>query len=238
MDYSEIFSRLTKIGRLPHGFIFHGASGDSEKNALMLACFLETGKFSLSDTSLNDFRSFSSTSGIGIEDVRQLKDFLFLRPVFSSRRTAFISRADRLTREAQNALLKISEDYPPSALIILSVPSRDSLLPTLRSRFQSVFFPVSSVSSSPLPLSAEVQKFLSASPAHRSLLIKNLAAASREDSADNFSAFLETLIIKLSGDIPAKSSAVKQSLQTLVNIKEYQVNRRLQLEALGRELKL
>jgi len=76
-----------------------------------------------------------------IDDARGLKELHATRP-FSSRddksgncgRKFFILEIDSITREAQNALLKIFEEPNEYAHFFLVIPSEELLLPTLRSR--------------------------------------------------------------------------------------------------------
>jgi DNA polymerase-3 subunit delta' len=71
---------------------------------------------------------------IRVDDIRAMTDFLRLTGAESPWRVAIIDPADELSNEAANALLKILEEPPPKALILLvsHVPAR--LLATIRSR--------------------------------------------------------------------------------------------------------
>ena len=70
-----------------------------------------------------------------------MKYFLSERPSASAYRTVIIDGADNLTDQAQNALLKVSEEPPAHGLLILIVDNPENLLPTLQSRFHKVYFP-------------------------------------------------------------------------------------------------
>jgi DNA polymerase III subunit delta' len=70
---------------------------------------------------------------------------LSLRPMLATWRVAVIDDADRMNTESANALLKTLEEPPPYALIILLAADLGRILPTIRSRCQTVRF-------SPLPL--------------------------------------------------------------------------------------
>lgn len=70
---------------------------------------------------------------IGIEEVRVLKYDAHQRPVHATHRT-FVLVPKEITREAQNALLKLFEDLPLSARFKLYLEREDILIPTLRSR--------------------------------------------------------------------------------------------------------
>ncbi len=133
---------LAKENVLSHGYIFSGPSMVGKSLvARFFANYLENGKFSEPEL-LIDAQVFSSPSGgtVGIDTVREIKQFLWQKPVKSPRRTAIIDGAERLTPEAQNALLKIAEEPPPSSLLILVTSDTESLLETLRSRLQVVYF--------------------------------------------------------------------------------------------------
>ncbi len=77
---------------------------------------------------------------IGIEAVRQLEQFLSLKVPSSGvyNRAIIIEDADKLTTEAQNALLKTLEEPPQGTIIILTASHEQSLLPTINSRVQSI----------------------------------------------------------------------------------------------------
>lgn len=77
---------------------------------------------------------------IGIEAVRSLERFLALKvPVNAElNRVVVIENAHVLTLEAQNALLKMLEEPPAGTLIILTVRHEQTVLPTIRSRAQSI----------------------------------------------------------------------------------------------------
>jgi hypothetical protein len=72
----------------------------------------------------------------GIETVRQIKQSIARTPFSSENNVIIIHEAQRLTLEAQNALLKSLEEPPEKTLIILTAPSLEGLLPTVLSRCQ------------------------------------------------------------------------------------------------------
>ena len=71
---------------------------------------------------------------------RRLGD-LFLSPGGGRRRLLLVLAAERLGRVSGNILLKVLEEPPGSAVIILLCESPSALLPTIRSRCQSCRFP-------------------------------------------------------------------------------------------------
>ena len=66
--------------------------------------------------------------------VRRLATDLVLLPVEGGARVAIIERADRLTDDAQTALLKTLEEPPAGVTLVLCADDEDRLLPTVRSR--------------------------------------------------------------------------------------------------------
>jgi DNA polymerase-3 subunit delta' len=66
--------------------------------------------------------------------VRRLAADLVLLAVEGGARVAIIERADRLTDDAQTALLKTLEEPPPGVTIVLCADDEDRLMPTVRSR--------------------------------------------------------------------------------------------------------
>ena len=72
-----------------------------------------------------------------IDDCRTLQGELALQPLVSDRRMAVIWSADKLSLEASNSLLKLTEE-PPEHGCILFVSEEDKLIPTIKSRVWSV----------------------------------------------------------------------------------------------------
>lgn len=70
---------------------------------------------------------------IGVDAVRQWRKALTLTPVGKTK-VGVILEGEKLTEEAQNAILKVLEEPPEGAVVILSSPSLDLLLLTVVSR--------------------------------------------------------------------------------------------------------
>mgnify|MGYP001569356498 CR=1 FL=1 len=138
----KIFGELYKSDLLSHGYIFFGEEQVGKKSfALAFANFLEKGKFETPERILSETKLISPEKGsIGIDTVKEARHFLSQKPIFSKRRVLIIDDAHKLTTQAQNAILKISEEPPQSSLVIVISPTLDSLLPTLTSRLQRIYF--------------------------------------------------------------------------------------------------
>ncbi len=77
---------------------------------------------------------------IGLESIKQVIASLKLKTAGKSplRRVVLIENAELMSLEAQNALLKILEEPPADSLLILTVTSPRSVLPTIASRAQQI----------------------------------------------------------------------------------------------------
>jgi len=75
---------------------------------------------------------------VGIAQAKEIRAFLRERPFEKKIKAVLIEEAQAFTDEAQNSLLKILEEPPAFALIILLVDKEGSLLPTVISRCQRI----------------------------------------------------------------------------------------------------
>ena len=71
---------------------------------------------------------------IVVSDVRAIATFLTMTPGESDWRVVLIDAADEMNRNAANAVLKVLEEPPKRALILLVAHNPGRLLPTIRSR--------------------------------------------------------------------------------------------------------
>ncbi len=80
----------------------------------------------------------ASKATIGVEELRLFREDMFLSATESSYKIYVIEEADRLTPNAQNALLKVLEEPPKNVVIILLSEESDKILTTVKSRAQLV----------------------------------------------------------------------------------------------------
>jgi DNA polymerase-3 subunit delta' len=150
------FQKLIELKRLGHAYVFFGAEGVGKfLFAKSLANYLETGIFDdPQEAILNDFYVIKpdEKGTIGVDAIRKLKYYFSEKPNRSAYRLAVINDADRLTTEAQNALLKTTEEPPATSLLIFIIKETDLLGETLVSRTHKIFF-------SPIKI-GEIKKWL------------------------------------------------------------------------------
>jgi DNA polymerase III delta prime subunit len=105
---------------------------------------IDTGLPLVLDSRREDFfaRGEFGTRGrsVGIDLVRLVIEALSKHPFEGKRSVVAIFEAHLATTEAQNALLKLLEEPPPSAAIVLVTEYPDRLLPTIRSRCGEIRF--------------------------------------------------------------------------------------------------
>lgn len=227
----ELFRDLVKHERLAQSYIFfgHGSSAEKLNFVRMLANFLETSKWAEPERLLNDVLFCDSRADGGIDLIRSASEFLWQKPAISSRRTLVVNNADLLTAPAQNAILKIAEEPPQSALIILLVQDPSVLLPAVQSRFQKIFV----VSEDGRDLRhKEVAGFLKGASLKRREFIKELVekAADLEDPKI-IEDFVFGLIAELQSDPVKNFTILKNLLHRWTLMNDLNLNKRLQLEA-------
>jgi DNA polymerase-3 subunit delta' len=146
-------AQLDAVARAGSGsYIFHGPAGMGKAR---IAYELARSINCLSDETCTRCRQFDAGSypdlitikpedkpSILIDQVRGLVQALSLSLYYrDGTRVVVIDEAHALTPEAQNALLKLIEEPPPSTLFVLVTHSVESLLPTVRSRCVPIYFP-------------------------------------------------------------------------------------------------
>jgi hypothetical protein len=135
--------------------------------------------------------------------VRRLASDLVLLPVEGGARIAIVERADRLTDDAQTALLKTLEEPPAGVTIVLCADDEDRLLPTVRSRAARIRLgPVATREIEAIlaeagvadpPLAARLARIVSGRPgAARTLARSPAALAARDEIARSLLDLLAT----------------------------------------------
>jgi DNA polymerase III subunit delta' len=81
-----------------------------------------------------------SGQNISIDQAREIRLNASLRPKLGKRRVYIFAEAEKLSQEAANALLKTLEEPSETVCLILCAPSPSMVLPTIRSRCQTVRF--------------------------------------------------------------------------------------------------
>jgi len=157
-----LLERAISSKRLAHAFVFAGPPGVGKRStALALArakvcteapdrgcgrcaeCLLVSAG-THPDVFVEDLAAAqaerASASFVSIEQIRRVCAALAMRPVRGACKLAIVDQAERMTAEAQNALLKTLEEPRGQATLVLVSSNLDALLPTIRSRCQRLLF--------------------------------------------------------------------------------------------------
>ena len=135
-NYQKITDYLNKCienNCLSHAYIFYGPDELAKKaialkfaNKILGADFNFNPDLILISADTDEERSINS--------IRQLKKFLILSSYYGKYKIAIIDAAEKLNIYAQNALLKIFEEAPHHAIIILCARTIDGIPETIASR--------------------------------------------------------------------------------------------------------
>ncbi|MBW4933339.1 DNA polymerase III subunit delta' [Marinobacter sp. F4206] len=175
--WSAVQRRLSE-GRLPHALIITGERGVGKRVwadavAELLLCDSPTGQEAgepvacgrckqcelYAASSHPDVRVYAPEKSrmVKVDQIRALSTFAVASPQVARRKVAIIDRADQLNLNAANALLKTLEEPLPDVTLLLLQESGRPVLPTIRSRCQSLAIPTPDAESASAWLVDKVQ---------------------------------------------------------------------------------
>jgi hypothetical protein len=174
---SNILSGLA-LESLHHAYFLVGEARAAEE--AVLGFFEEKG---LPLKGSSDFFVFKETL-LGIDDARKLSEQA-IRRAFGERKIFFLA-PERITLEAQNALLKTFEEPIPNTHFFLVLRDENLVIPTLHSRVHVLRL------GNEASLRSEAKKFLGGSIKERLAFVKKFV-----DAEKNLSRFLDELLLEL-----------------------------------------
>lgn len=146
----EHLQNAIELGKVSHAYIINGEKGAgkmliADAFALTLQCEKQeripclkchSCKQALSGNQPDIIHVTHEKPGtISVEEIRtQLNNDILIKPYSSPRKIYIVDEADKLTVQAQNALLKTIEEPPEYGVIVLITNNADALLPTILSR--------------------------------------------------------------------------------------------------------
>ncbi|MFW5804084.1 MAG: DNA polymerase III subunit delta' [bacterium] len=205
----KILKNRIKFGKIGHSYLFTGKEGIGKKLvAIAFSKAINCTNLSKEQNPCNqcsvclkiekgtsaDFDIISPVdSVIKIDKIRKLKNNIFFQPLENKKKVYIVDNVDQMTTEASNSLLKILEEPPEFAVLILVTAFPDAILPTILSRCSRLSFE---------PLSVEYQ---------RNILLRNTSLGKSQ---------LEN-ILKLSYGSPGKALALADNQQKITLINQY-----------------
>lgn len=149
----QILNRTIELNKVTHSYLFVGPSGVgktlfAKEFAKNILCLKETnpcdGCKSCLEFETNNHPDFimieSEDSTIKIEQIRKMQEKVIEKPIISQRKIYVIKDADKMTKEAQNCLLKTLEEPPSYITIILIGANENQFLTTIKSRCTKIVF--------------------------------------------------------------------------------------------------
>ena len=131
---TDYLNNCIKNDTLSHAYIFYGPDEITKiKTAFWFANNILKNKGTKFHPDIFSFKP-EVFSDITIDLIRQMKKFLSLSPYSADYKIVIIENAENLNDYAQNAVLKIFEEAPIHAIIILCVKTLDSIRETIVSR--------------------------------------------------------------------------------------------------------
>lgn len=124
---AKVLHQALQSGTVPHAILFSGPSGCGKTTmARIVAAHLGAEGPDLREVNCADFR--------GVDMVRDMRNVVGMAPLKGKARVWIIDECHSMTKDAQNAILKLLEDAPAHAYFFLCTTEASKLLKTIRTR--------------------------------------------------------------------------------------------------------
>lgn len=212
----EIKEYYKQSGNIHHFYILEGGRQILRSNILD---FLEKDfDFSVQANAL--FNEFEFDRML-VDDVRPLIDRVIIKTA-SGQKKVFLIHLNDITREAQNALLKIVEEPIGETYFFFTIPKSENLLPTVLSR--AILIKGQRDTESEFPKLSEIQKM---KMVERMKMIDKMMTdlKSEKITKNDLQNFVRGLIIELkdeieAGDFDGQNTKVQKQIKTLKTIQK------------------
>src|SRR3989344_3089330 len=203
----ELILGYEQSGNLHHAYLLEG---EHEVLVPAITSFIES-RLKISTRGNPDVLVLQYNS-FGIDEGRYLQGLESLHATAGTRKI-FIIAFHFITREAQNAFLKLFEEPLPGTHFFLVTPSAHMLLPTLRSRLHII-----AVAHSAKKEGALAEKFLKTVPAKRVELFKKILDAKDKPA---LLVFLNDLEAQLYQDINFTKAPETRMFEEIQKVRRY-----------------
>lgn len=149
----EMLAGMVKTARFPHAVLICGEDGVGKKTfarimAQAILCESENAPCGVCDNckkissgnhpDVEEITEYKKEASFKVDYVREIKARAYLSPNEAGKRVFLIANAECMTVQAQNALLKVLEEPPETAVFILTTQNREKLLTTVLSRVVTI----------------------------------------------------------------------------------------------------
>ena len=224
----KYLSNSIKSNMISHAYMFEGPSGVGKNT---MARDLATTLLEMENlfNSPDYIEITPDGNSIKIAQIRKLQSDILVKP-YKSYKIYVIDEAQKMTVEAQNALLKTLEEPPKYAIIILITNNKESLLDTIKSRCEIIKF-------TPIPL-VEIADYLTQTGVdkNRASLLANFSRGSMQKAIelsesedfhimrDEVQKYVETFLTGSMLDIMDIQSSIEKYKDNITNVLDLLVN--------------
>lgn len=205
--------------------IVEGSAGERRQKALD---FVKHHKISLFDTLIVE--PLEPGNSIGINQIRELKAKILLKPFNSSHKLILVFDFEKATTETQNAFLKTLEEPPEDTIIVLTARNKDLLLPTVVSRCQVIQLlttnPSTSLRTSELEVKSKQLAVIFEGGVGEKLVLAQEVSKNKEEATS----WLEKMILFLRQDLINNFKTIGSLQKTHTLLSTTNVSPRLALE--------
>ncbi|MDB5164733.1 MAG: polymerase subunit gamma/tau [Candidatus Saccharibacteria bacterium] len=137
---TSTLEQALKQGRISHAYLFTGPRGVGKTSTARILAH-EINNLPYTDDSQHmDIIEIDAASNRRIDEIRELRDKVYMAPTSAKYKVYIIDEVHMLTREAFNALLKTLEEPPAHVVFILATTDAHKLPETIISRTQRFSF--------------------------------------------------------------------------------------------------
>ena len=157
IGYTEVKKYLEKSinqKNILHSYMFTGTSGIgklliAKEFAKKILCLNNTNEDSCTCKSCTCFNGNNhpdfycineNGESIKVETIREITEKVIEKPIVSEKKVYIINDCEKMTKEAQNCLLKTLEEPPEFVVIILITSNENLILTTIKSRCMNIKF--------------------------------------------------------------------------------------------------
>lgn len=137
---TQTLEQALKQGKISHAYLFTGPRGVGKTSVARIMAHEINGLPYTDDSAHMDIIEIDAASNRRIDEIRELRDKVYVAPTSAKYKVYIIDEVHMLTREAFNALLKTLEEPPEHAVFILATTDAHKLPDTIVSRTQRFGF--------------------------------------------------------------------------------------------------